>query len=111
MSNANEWMSLLKPAGHMAGHQRTHLISLTDGETEIKNVAFEAWLGFDNEVVYLTGLEDRLSKKYGYLAQLTLHIDFDRQRYKVISAGVRSYVFDFPRKTLSISKVAAKSFA
>lgn len=104
-------MNLLKPAGQMAGHQRTHLISLTDGETEIKNVAFEAWLCFENEVVYLTGLEDRLSRKYGYLAQLKLHIDFERQQYKVIAEGVRSYVFGFSRETLTISKIAARFFA
>jgi hypothetical protein len=111
VTDPSRHMNLLKPAGHMAGHQRTHFISLKDGEVEIKNVAFEAWLGFDNEVAYLTGLEDRLFEKYGYLAQLKLHIDFKRQRYKVISAGVQSYVFDFPRKTLTISKVAAKFFA
>ncbi|HGN2666795.1 hypothetical protein N7414_30535 [Pseudomonas sp. GD04087] len=104
-------MNILKPAGHMAGHQRTHLISLTDGEAEIKNVALEVWLVFSNEVDYLTELEDRFSKKYGYLAQLKLHIDFDRQRYIVISEGVRRYVFEFPKKALTVSKTVAKFFA
>lgn len=74
-------------------------------------MAFEAWLGFDNEVVYLTGLEDRLFEKYGYLAQLKLHIDFKRQRYKVASpAGVQSYVL-IKENSNNLEKVAAKFFA
>ncbi|WP_162885103.1 hypothetical protein [Pseudomonas syringae] len=107
VNDPSRHMNLLRPAGKMSGHQRTHLISLTDGDSEISNVPLELWFAFDNEVAYLTTLEDRLSGKHGYLAQLKLNIDFEMRRYKIESGGFQRYLYGFS-KDVTISSTVAK---
>ncbi|ROL66616.1 hypothetical protein [Pseudomonas vranovensis] len=105
VNNPDHHMNLLKPAGKMSGHQRSHLITLFDGDAEIRNISFELWCAFDNEVEYLVKLEDKLATKHGYLADQNLKIDFGSRRYKV-SAGSKCYLFNFSQ-SLTISGVVA----
>ncbi|MFV3314378.1 hypothetical protein [Pseudomonas sp. NY15374] len=99
-------MNILQPAGTMAGHQRSHLITLLDGDAEIRNVSLELWTAFDNEVRHLVELENKLSNKHGYLADQRLKIDFARRRY-IVTSGSKQYLFDFP-KNITISKIVAE---
>ncbi|UNT12253.1 hypothetical protein [Pseudomonas sp. I3-I5] len=99
-------MNILQPAGTMAGHQRSHLITLLDGDAEIRNVSLELWIAFDNEVRHLVELENKLSNKHGYLADQRLKIDFARRRY-IVTSGSKRYLFDFP-KNITISKIVAQ---
>jgi hypothetical protein len=105
VNDPDHHMNLLKPAGKMSGHQRSHLITLFDGDAEIRNISFELWCAFDNEVEYLVELEDKLSNKHGYLADQKLKINFGSRRYKV-TVGSKYYFFDFS-KNVTISGVIA----
>lgn len=94
-------MNLLKPAGKMSGHQRSHLITLYDNDAEIKNISFELWCAFQNEVEHLVKLENKLVDKHGYLADQRLVIDLVNRRYEV-SVSTKRYRYDFaPSVTIS----------
>jgi hypothetical protein len=95
--------NLITPSGKLAGHQRTNLISLSDDKgNEIKNVPFQAWAAFDNEVLYLCDLERKLSAKHGYMAHMNLSINFKRKLYRVSVSG-KNYEYKYPNMVTASS--------
>lgn len=101
-------MNLFTPAGKMSGHQRSYLTTLSSGNAEIRNVSLELWNAFENEKRYLIKLEDRLSDKYGYLADQKLAIDLVARRYKIF-VGSKFHSYDFS-KDVTISGMVSYFF-
>ena len=83
------------PLGVLDGPQHTTICTLMESDGEIKNVPIKSFCAYENELLFLKNIENKLAEKHGADIRLKLEVDFVERKYKVKLLDVLSTPYKY----------------